>query len=193
MQLPRLELHNTYAQLGVQKKNASIEIKQPKAELNYNQPQPSREIHKSASKLEIDQTEAFADANLKHPFRNMKEWTERAKQKILQSLAEKVNEGDRLMKIEERSESVIPEIARQESETPPKQFNIGFMPSSTDKVKISYQPSKIKIKMNTEPMKFDVKTNGPLIKYHPGDFNIYLKQKASLKIQAVGATLDQKI
>lgn len=193
MQLPRLELHNTFAQLGVQKKNASIEIRQPKAELNYNQPQPSMEIHKSASKLEIDQTEAFADANLKHPFRNIKEWAERAKQKILQSLAEKANEGDRLMKIEERSESVIPEIARQESETPPKQFNIGFMPSSTDKVKISYQPSEIKIKMNTEPMKFDVTTNGPVIKYHPGDFNIYLKQKASLNIQAVGATLDQKI
>lgn len=193
MQLPRLELHNTFAQLGVQKKNASIEIKQPKAELNYNQPQPSMEIHKSASKLEIDQTEAFADANLKHPFRNIKEWTERAKQKILQSLAEKANEGDRLMKIEDRSESVIPEIAKQKSETPPKQFNIGFMPSSTDKVKFTYQPSEIKIKMNTEPIKFNVKTHGPIIKYHPGDFNIYLKQKASLKIQAVGATLDQQI
>ncbi|MDQ0156920.1 DUF6470 family protein [Robertmurraya andreesenii] len=193
MQLPRLELHNTYAQLDVQKKNASIEIKQPKAELNYNQPQPSMEIQKSASKLEIDQTEAFADANLKHPFRNIKEWAEKAKQKILQSLAEKANEGDRLMKIEDRSESVIPEIARQKSGTPPKQFNIGFMPSSTDKVKFSYQPSEIKIIMNTEPIKLNAKTHGPTIKYHPGDFNIYLKQKASLKIQAVGATLDQKI
>lgn len=193
MQLPRLELHNTFAQLGIQQKNASIKIRQPKAELNYNQPQPSMEIHKSPSKLEIDQTEAFADANLKHPFRNIKEWTERAKQKILQSLAEKANEGDRLMKIEGRSESVIPEIAKQKSETPPKQFNIGFMPSSTDKVKFTYQPSEIKIIMNTKPITFNVKTNGPMINYHPGDFNIYLKQKASLKIQAVGATLDQKI
>lgn len=193
MQLPRLELHNTFAQLGIQQRNATIEIKQSKAELNYNQPQPDMHIDKSGGKLEIDQTEAFADANLKHPFRNIKEWAQRAKQKILQGISEEANEGDRLMKIEGLSNSAIPEIAKQESESPPKQFNIGFMPSSADKVKFHYEPSKIDIKINTREINYDVKTHEPVIKYHAGDFNIYLRQKASLQIQAVGATLDQKI
>lgn len=193
MQLPRLELHNTFAQLGINQRNATIEMRQPKADIHYNQSQPKIQIDKTKGKLEIDQTEAFADANLKHPFRNIKEWAEKAKQKILQSLSEKASEGDRLMKIEGQTKSVIPEIAKQESETPTKQVNIGFMPSSLDRVKISYQPSEIKVRILTEDPKFDVKTNSPVIKYNPGDINIYLRQKASLKIQVVGATLDQKI
>lgn len=193
MQLPRLELHNTFAQLGIQQRNASIDIRQPQAEIKYNQSQPNIKIEKSEDKFEIDQTEAFADANLKHPFRAVKEWAERAKQKILQSFSEEANEGDRLMKIEGQTKSIIPEIAKQESETKPKQISFAQMPSSTDKVKIHYQPSDIKIKVNTENISFDVKTHTPKIKYNPGSFQIYLKQKASLQIQAIGATLDQKI
>lgn len=193
MQLPRLELHNIFAQLGIQKSNSSIEIKQPKAELHYNQPQPTIEIHKSKSRFEIDQTEALADANLKHPFRLIKEWADKAKQKVLHSLSEKAMEGDRLMNIEGQTKSVIPDIAREESQTPPKPINISFMPSSADKVKFYYKPSEINVEIKTKEIHFDVKTYNPNIKYNAGDFNIYLKQKANLQIQAIGATLDQKI
>lgn len=193
MQLPRLELHNTFALLGIQQRNATIEIRQPQAEIRYNLSQPEIKIEKTEGKFEIDQTEAFADANLKHPFRAVREWAERAKQKILQSFSEEANEGDRLMKIEGQTKSVIPEIAKQESEPPSKQISYGQTPSSANKVKISYQPSDIKIDINTKEIDFNAKTYSPKIQYHPGNFQIYLKQKAALHIQAIGAQLDQKI
>lgn len=191
MQLPRLELHNTFAKLGIKKRNATIQIRQPQAELTYNQPQPEVKMYKTKGKLTIDQTEAFADAGLKHPFRMTEEQFIKSKQKVLQALATKAAEGDRLMKIEYQSSSVIPQIAKNNSEPPQKEFNIGFVPSSMSKVKIHYEPSKIKMDVNLENFTLHVKPNKPIIKFNQGDLQIYLKQKANLQIQAVGAAVDQ--
>ena len=191
MQLPRLELHKTFAKLGIEKRNATLQIRQPQADLTYNQPQPEVKMHKTEGKLTIDQTEAFADAGLKHPFRMTKEQFFKSKQKVLQSLAAKAAEGDQLMKIENQSSSVIPQIAKNKSESPQKEFNIGFVPSSMSKVKIHYQPSEIKMSVNLENFKLRVKPNKPIIKFNEGDLQIYLKQKANLRIQAVGAAIDQ--
>lgn len=191
MQLPRLELHNTFAKLGIEQRNATIHIRQPQADMSYNQPQPEVKMHKTKGKLTIDQTEAFADAGLKHPFRMTKEQFSRSKQKVLQSIGAKASEGDQLMKIEHQGLSVIPQIAKNKSEPPMKEFNIGFVPESTSKVKIHYQPSEIKIDVNLENFKLHVKPNKPIIKFNQGDLQIYLKQKANLRIQAVGANINQ--
>ncbi len=192
MQLPRLELHNTFAELGINKRNATIQIRQPQADMSYNQPQPDVKMHKTKGKLTIDQTEAFADAGLKHPFRMTQEQFSRSKQKVLQAISAKASEGDQLMKIETQgSSSVIPQIAKNKSEPAQKEFNIGFVPSSTSKVKIHYQPSEIKIDVNLENFKLRVKPNKPIIKFNQGDLQIYLKQKANLQIQAVGANINQ--
>ncbi|MEK4146238.1 DUF6470 family protein [Robertmurraya sp. FSL W8-0741] len=193
MKLPRLEIDSQLAYLGLNKSRSTIEIRQPKADMSLNQPQPEVEYMKTDSKLEIDQTEAFADANLKNPLRVVKEWAAKAKQKALQSIAENAVEGNRLMRIEGQRKSAIPEIARENSEPDQMQFNIGYMPSSADKVKFSYQPSTIEIKVHRGNFNIDIKPNEPIIKYNPGNLQIYLKQKASMQIRAVGAALDQKI
>lgn len=193
MQLPRLELTNTMTQIGIEQQRATVSMRQPKADVKMNQPQPDVEYIKTKSQLEIDQTVAFADANLKHPFRMVREAAARARQDVLKGLAEEAAEGDRLMKIEYHNQNVIQQIAREESEPTPKQFNIGFMPSSAGKVKIFYQPSSIEIKVNRGNFNIDITPNYPTIKFNPGDLQIYLKQKASLQIQAVGANLNQII
>ncbi|MFD2442729.1 DUF6470 family protein [Bacillus sp. CGMCC 1.16607] len=193
MQLPRLEITNTNAILGLTQHRTKIEIKQPMAEVKMNQPQPEVEMYTSNSKLEIDQTEAFADANLKTAFRNIEEWVARSKRKISQNIAEEVSEGNKLMSIEHQRETVIPQIAKQESETPPAEIDFGNMPKSANSIKFHYQPSEIKIKVNTENLKVDVKTHDPIIKFNPGDLQIYLKQKASIHIKAIGTFVDQKI
>lgn len=193
MQLPRLELTVTNAILGIEQQRATINMRQPEAEIKMEHSQPKIEIQKSKGKLTIDQTEAFADANLKHPFRSIDEWAARAKRKISQGIAEEVAEGERLMKIEGKKESIIPEIAREESEPPPREIEFGPMPSNAEQIQFHYQPSEIKIKILTEKFKLDVTPHSPEIKFTPGDLQIYLKQKLSLHIKAVGAALDQKI
>lgn len=193
MQLPRLEIDNRAAYIGINQRQATLEIRQPKADVRMNQPQPEVEYIKTQSKLEIDQTEAFADANLKNPLRVVKEWAEKAKQKVLQSLSEVAAEGDRLMKIEERDKTVIPEIARQNSEPEQKRINIGFMPSSAEKVKFYYQPSMIDVKVRRGNFQIDIEPKDIVKNFKPGNLQVYLKQKAVMNIKVVGSTLDQKI
>lgn len=193
MQLPRLELTNTQALLGIEHQRTTTEIRQPNAKITMNQPKSDVEIIKTKGKLEIDQSEAFADANLKNPLRLTKEWAQRAKQKLLQNLSKEMSEGRRLMEIEKQKESVIPQIAKENSEIELKEIGLGFMPKSAEQIKFYYEPSELKIKVNTENLKIDVKTHQPIIKFNPGDLHIYLKQKASLHIQVIGTTIDQKI
>lgn len=192
MQLPRLEIDQTFALIGMNHRQARIEMRQPMAEVEMNQPQPEVEMTIKRGKLYIDQTEAFADANLKHPFRLTREWAEQAKQKLLKGLAEEAAEGDRLMKIENQKECIIPQIAKEESEDPPKQFNIGYIPSSMDKVKFYYEKGSIDIHVKKGNFYVKIKPNYPKIKYIPGDLNIYLRQKPSIHFKAVGTTIDQK-
>ncbi|MBU8881183.1 hypothetical protein BGM26_19860 [Bacillus sp. FJAT-29790] len=192
MKLPYLQITNTNALIGIQQHRATIEIKQPMAEIKMKQPQPVVEIDQSKSELEIDQTEAFADANLKHPFRVVNEWAAKAKQKVLQNISKKVSEGNRLMSIEHQQKSVIPQIAKEKSEPPPKEISIDYLPKPGN-VKFHYQPSEIKIKVPTKNLDLEVQTHHPIIKFNPGDLQIYLRQKASIHIQAIGAALDEKI
>ncbi|URM33453.1 DUF6470 family protein [Cytobacillus firmus] len=193
MQLPRLQLTNTMAMLGLEQTSSKITIRQPLPDVKMRQPNAEVQIQKSKGHLEIDQTEAFADANLKHAFASIKDWTAKAKQKVLQNISKEVSEGKRLMKIEDTKESVIPQIAKEKSEPPPKVLNIGYMPKSAESIKFHYQPSEIEVKVKTHNPEIKFKTHNPSINFIPGDLRIYLKQMASLQIQAIGEALDQKI
>lgn len=193
MQLPRLQLTNTMAMLGLEQTSSKITIRQPLPEVKMRQPNAEVQIQKSKDHLEIDQTEAFADANLKHAFASIKEWTEKAKQKVLQNISKEVSEGKRLMKIENTKETVIPQIAKEKSEPPLQVLNIGYMPKSAESVKFHYHPSEVEVKVKVHNPEIIFNTHSPKISCIPGDLQIYLKENASLKIQAIGAALDQKI
>lgn len=193
MQLPRINIESSSSYLGINQQRATLSIRQPQADIKMNQPQPDVQYIMTKSKLKIDQTEAFADANLKHPTRVIKETAQKSKQKLLQNLANEAAEGERLMKIENQNKSVIPDIARENSTPKPKQITLAYMPSSAEKIKFYYQPSKIDIKVNRGNFQLNIKANQPNITYHSGDISIYLKQKAQIKMTPVGAELDQII
>lgn len=194
MQLPRLEIHHTFAELGFTTKQARIEIRQPHGELSIRQPHAQMKMTKTGGNLTIDQSEAFADANVKHIFRLNKEWVDKAKRKALQSLAEVAAEGNRLMKIENYPKTtIIPQIAREKSNPPPKDVNIDWIPSSLDKVKFHYEPAKIHIHVQEGKVSIKGKPRQPEITYHRGDFQIYLKQKAQMNIQVVQESINKII
>lgn len=192
MQLPRIDIDSSFSYLGINQKRATLSIRQPQAEMKVNQPQPDVEYLKTQSKLEIDQSEAFADANLKHPTRVIKEIAQQSKQKLLQNLAKEASEGERLMKIETQNKNVIADLAVEKITPAPKQLTIDYMPSSADKVKFYYQPSKVEIRVNQGNFQMEFTPNKPVISYIRGDISIYLKQKAQIQMIPIGAILDQK-
>lgn len=193
MQLPRLEMHNTFAQIGISQEQATTEMRQPWAEVRMNQPQPEVEYYIKEGELHIDQTEAFADANLMHPFRNIREWVQRCKQIAIQNLAKTVQEGNRLMKIEDYSGTIIPQLAKEASEPEPKEFTLGYIPESADKVKFYYYPGELKIDVKENDFFVKITPRKPIIKFHPGNLQIYLRQKENLKINVIYPRYNEKI
>lgn len=188
MNLPQLHINQSFAQIGIEQRFSTLQLRQPMADLQLRQPLPEIKISKTDSKLEIDQTEAFADANLKSPIRVANEWVAKAKQTALQSIAKEVKEGDRLMKIENQRESVIPQIAKEKSLGTVQQFGLGYMPSSPFKVKFDYTPSELRLDANVKKAEVHAKVNEPMIKINQGNVDVYVKQKNKIQIQ-----VDQKI
>jgi hypothetical protein len=183
MQIPQLRIDQSFAELGLKQQQATMQIRQPMAELSLKQPMAELKIHISESKLEIDQTEAFADANLKSPLRMANEWVSKAKQKAMQNVAQKVQEGNRLMKIEHQNESIIPQIAKEKSMDPPKPFKLGYMPSSPFHVKFNYTPSDVQVDAKVSKAVVKANTKEPIIHFNQGDLSVYLRQKASIRMK----------
>ncbi|MDZ5471954.1 DUF6470 family protein [Bacillus sp. 31A1R] len=190
MKLPELQITKTMMKIGINQSRGHIELRQPMAEIEYNQPQPEVKMTKTKSKLEIDQSEAFADANLKNPFRVIKEWASEAKKRVLLDIAKEISQGNRMMTIEHQDKSIIPQLAKEDSQPAPKQFNIGFMPETAEKVHFKYTPSKITMDVDLENFKLKAKINKPQINFQRGHVSIYTKQKASIDIQAIGINMD---
>lgn len=74
MQIPRLLMEQTYAKLQMSTTPSKQEVEQPRAELEIQQPRAVMNITRTPSKLTIDQTEAFADMDIKSIFRRSEEW-----------------------------------------------------------------------------------------------------------------------
>ncbi|WP_017756446.1 DUF6470 family protein [Calidifontibacillus oryziterrae] len=192
MQLPRLEITNHFAQLGIRQKRAHLEIHQRHADVMIKQPPADVKMIKTKGKLYIDQSEAFADAGLKHPLRKSREWIQQSLQKAREAVAIDVQQGDQMMRIENGG-NAFPQIARQNITPKRQDFNIGYVPSSIFKVKFHYEPSRIKVEVNPEKPIVKFKANPPEMKYHPGQTNIYVKQKESIQFRAVGLNVDRNL
>ncbi len=191
MQLPRLDITNQFAKLGIQQQRPNIEVEQHLAEVEIKQKKPEMEIIKSKGKLTIDQSEAFADADLKPILTRNKEWAEQAKQAIQQDIANKTKEGQRLMGIE-NDNNTIPQMAKDQTTPTQKSSNIKFIPETAEKVKFQYTPSEIDIKIKQHETTVEANIKSPTITYHPWDLTIYLKQKPSISFKIVGSLYDNQ-
>ncbi|MFC0272213.1 DUF6470 family protein [Metabacillus herbersteinensis] len=188
MQVPQIRLESTTAQIGIKTNNARVEIQQPKAGLSIQQPKAELTIETIPSILTIDQTEAWADMDLKHISRRIEEAAGQGRKDLLAGIARRAQEGEELMKIEDGG-NPIPQQAKRKSEKPMYEFNIGFIPSAGS-VKINYQPAKVNVDVQNNKPKIEVEINKPILDYHPGNVDIQLERRNDLKIDF--ETIDMK-
>jgi len=194
MELPKLSIvQQQRADIGFTTRNAALHISQPKADVRYNSPQPDVTYTQTQGKLHIDQSQAFNEANLKSPLTMTFEAAQKAKQAVLKGISRRVREGEQLMDIAKNKQLMIPHIMKQRSAPEKTGFNIGFMPSSVDAVKIHYQPGHLSVNVNLENFVLEASPNMPKFQYQRGDFNIYLKQKNDLQFQAYTPGLDARM
>lgn len=183
MRLPQIRLESQPALISLQTKNAVAHLQQPKAELDIQQPPAEMTINRTPSQLTIDQTAAREAIDLKTIRRRMEEHADNGYQGVLEGIARRKQEGDDLMRIEDGG-NPIPVHAKQNSERPENQFNLGFVPPLFS-VKINYEPTKLDIHWQTNQVINNSRANKPTLEYEPGKVDVGLRQKESLNIDYV--------
>ncbi|RLQ05859.1 DUF6470 family protein [Geobacillus sp. FSL K6-0789] len=183
MQLPQIRLQSTFAKIAIKTTPPVQEIKQPPAELDLKQPPAEMKIETTPAKLTIDQTKAWEEMDLKHIFRRIEEFAQQGYEDWLEGLARVSRQGDELMRIEDGG-NPLAEQAKENSEDPIYDFNIGWIPSLFS-VKTNFEPAKVHIDVKVQQPIIRAKINKPMIHYTPGKVTMDLGQRNSLKIDFV--------
>jgi hypothetical protein len=196
MQFPQIRLQSTFAQTELNITRSVLEIDQPKPELSIQQPSADLYIERVPSRLTIDQTKAREEIDLKHISRRIDDAAQQGFQDWLTGLARVSQDGDMLMMIENGGHP-ISEQAKQNSEPPLSEFNIGWIPSEGG-VKIVYDPGKVNINWKVNKPIIESTANKPIINYSPGKAEVSIKQYPTLKIdfenlKYVGINYEQSI
>jgi hypothetical protein len=183
MSFPQIRMEATLAKLAISTTRGELQITQPPADVTIEQPKPEMVMNVTPGRLTIDQSQAWADMDLKHIFRRIEEAEQEGYESWLAYLATTSQQGDELMKIENGGD-VLASQAQINSEDPPLEFNVGFVPSPFS-VKIHYEPAQLMIDWNINKPLIDIKARPPIIDYKPGKVSIDMAQHNSLRIDVV--------
>ncbi|WP_416147310.1 DUF6470 family protein [Salipaludibacillus sp. HK11] len=194
MDLARINISSTQAQTGLQSHRPQMSIRQPNADLYIDQDLVgSFRISTTASELFIDQSEAFADADLKGPMRRVDEFAARAQQNVMQYIAKTAQQGEQLKKIENEG-NPIASIARQNGEIfSEKQYNLAMVPEHMGKVKFDYRPSEVNFQVDRSEPTIRVQRNEPQISIPRWETNAYVQQKNSINFSVSGGAINRQL
>ncbi|KPB05648.1 DUF6470 family protein [Bacillus sp. CHD6a] len=180
MLFPQIRMQSTFAQTELQIQKPVQQIEQPSAELSIEQPKAELTMQRTPSRLTIDQTQARADMDLKSVGRRIEEAAQLGRQDWLEGIARVAQDGNELMRIED-GDGAIARQSKRNSEGPPKEFNIGWIPSHFS-VKIDYEPGRVDIDVQERKPVIDAKINKPFQEYTPGSAQVRLANYPSLEI-----------
>lgn len=180
MQVPQIRLQSQDAQIQLNIKDATLEIQQPKADLSIQQPPAEVSIQTTSAKLDIDQSQAWAQMNLKTITQLNHDFAEEGLSQSLEGIGRRASEGAELMRIENGGNPLISQAVNHVFE-PMKQLGITFIPSPFS-VKTNYQPAEVQIDVNINKPVIESSSNKPIIHYEKGLVETFLKQKEELQI-----------
>lgn len=190
MQLPSIQIQQTHAKINLQSNRQPMQINQHHADMQISQKHTGlMQMNTTVAKLTIDQTEAFADANLKTPLRLSKEFLNDSKNAVYQYIAKTAQQTNQLMRIENGGEA-IPSLAKQNSEKPEKQLTLEYMPKNMSRVKFNYQPSEVNINVQRSEPNIKFTPRSPDIQIPKWQTDVYVAQKNQISFEAVGVNVN---
>ncbi|OLS39023.1 hypothetical protein BTR22_05110 [Alkalihalophilus pseudofirmus] len=193
MRVPHIAIQSIDAYIGIRSNKPHPQMKQHTADLQIRQTHTGIiEINTKSAELSIDQTQAFAEANLKTPFRLADEFYQRAQQKAAEHLTKRRQQGDQMMKIE-NGFGVLARLAKVNSEKPQGQLQTVNMPRSVSSTKIHFEPAQVSFRVPNHQTDIKVNRREPDIHIPKWQTETYVKQKNSISFQAVGAAIDSSL
>ncbi|OEH92201.1 DUF6470 family protein [Bacillus solimangrovi] len=190
MNLPKIQIQQTQAEIGIRQSRPQMTMRQPKAIIDINQPLPEIEIVNEFGKLSIDQSAAFAQADVKHIFERIQEWAQKGEQAALQATAKAAQEGTKLMRIENEGNPIVSIAAEDSVLYPTRGFQIGYVPKSTTDVKHHFERGEFQVKVQSYTPNISIKPQYPIIEIPKWQTDVYLKAKSSISFNVVGGKVD---
>lgn len=189
MNLARLEMRQTHAAIQMTSNRPTLEMRQGRADLSMTQGKAEMTQQTTQGRLEIDSSVARSESNLKATLELGQYFGQLGEQGASEATAQAASDGDRLMRIE--NGSPIASMAAEKTATPYPIVDMGFMPKSIDRVKLTYTPADVKIEWNLTPAQIDVSLTPTDISFTPWTTDISLREQASLEITPVGGMYDE--
>lgn len=185
-----LSINHTWPLLGIQTQSAKLNLSNNfVSDFKISHTEPQLQIQSTKPKLHIDQTKAFGDEGLKSIQDLMDQFSQDGKQAVLNYIANKVEEGNRIGSIEYGG-NPIADMAR-ESGLKQRDFTIGIMPEHPPEIQVEEGEVKfdlIRGKVNTEYNHVPIEMN-----YIPAEIKYYMIQNGDLNIEYRGNNVDTKV
>jgi hypothetical protein len=188
MQVPQIRMQQTYAQIGLRITQPVHELQQAPAQISIKQTPATMNVTRTPSTLDINQDQARNEINMKMPDVFSRDNAEAARQRGLEAIAEKVQEGNQLAAIENKTDALAA-IAVNKSLPEPDDYNIAFIPSYGS-VQINYTPAQVQIEWEKGGAEIQATPSPVTHHYTPGKTEVYLRQMNNLQIDFVGGTVN---
>jgi len=177
--IPRIQIRQQFAKLGIDADIGRQELRQPPATLTMRTtPRKVTIIYRSPD-LVIDQSRAWDALGLGGILEAMTRIRAQAKRVALDGIARIAEKGDRLAAIHLPT-NAIADIAQEEAHRF-YEFDY-FGPASMDNVDIRFTTYKPEIHFSGGDVNIDVRVNRPVHNYYRGKLDIYMQQYAKVEI-----------
>ncbi|MCL6636896.1 MAG: DUF6470 family protein [Alicyclobacillus sp.] len=191
MNVPQIQIRQTFGQIGLSYTSARWSIRTQPADLSIDAPAAVLSIHTVPGRLDIDQTQAFADEGLRTPLAFAVHEAARARQTAAEGVAETADWGQRLLHIErgdawpswmmryrESMRQVVPALV-------PRPFS----------VHIHGEPGHVDIRADVRPVRVSVQTHPVQVAFSPGSVKTFVATPPQIRILSppVGRLLDTRV
>lgn len=180
MNIPKLQINSTKAQIGLDIQKPVQQIEQPMANLDLQQPKAVQTMKTTKPQLSINTEQARADVDLKSIRRRMEEFAAEGHQGVSEGTARRAQQGNELMRIENGG-NPIKSHAQQSGRQPYSALGIKFIPSYGS-VKVNFEPGSLDIQVEPQKVINNTTTNKPIHNYTQGKVKVEMLQHASLTI-----------
>ncbi|WP_067922440.1 DUF6470 family protein [Alicyclobacillus shizuokensis] len=176
--IPQIQIQQVFGQIGIRYSPAHWEIHTRQADLTIDAPAAELTIHTIPGRLDIDQTEAFADEGLRTPLEFSKHQAALARQAAAQGVADTADWGQRFLHIEQGDP--LPQWVMRYRDHQ-RQFAPQLVPRPFS-VKIHYQPGHVDIKAHVQPVRVSAVTHPVEVEFQPGSVHTYLARAPQLRV-----------
>ncbi|WCN38134.1 DUF6470 family protein [Aneurinibacillus uraniidurans] len=188
MNLPQIQIDQTFYKLGWDVQRPSYSFEPGKTELSIEQKPAEMILHRTPPSVQIDQSECWADMDLKHIFRRTREFAQDGKDQWLKYIEKVTRDGEAMGAIE-NSGNVIRSLAKEKKLLPVHDFTFRNIPGNLSlhmqgipgELGMDWQVNGTTIAVNQTPFRHY---------YDKGSISYYTQQKNQLHFQVRGGTID---